>query len=257
MAVDPLASAWAKFNWANHHMKAVDAALSRALDTDKHPVSVNTEIEGNADGAIATLRIASLPRIRADCGLTLGDVAHNFRSALDHLAWALVKLGSDPQPAEPNQVYFPMAPSYKRWQAKIDKWLPGVPEPYRTVIRRYQPYRRGDRAKAIRWLQRLSNTDKHRVLLPTVINAHVINVNVTSNWVMNSIEHLAPPRRAIHVGTPLIRVGLLRGAGDCQVHMDSKFATLPSLGYGVATGEMLVLIRETVFEILGTFDAEI
>jgi hypothetical protein len=255
MAVDPLATAWAKFNWASKHMDAVDAALTRTLDPNKHPVTMNTKIEGDPPlGATATLYVTSLPRIRADCGLTLGDVIHNFRSSLDHLAWALVKIGSNPRPKAPEQVYFPMARSYKRWTERIDLWLPGVPSEYRAVIRRYQPYRRGNHSKAVRWLQRLSNTDKHRVLLPTVINAHEVNVRVTSNWVLHSFERLAPPRRAIHVGTPLVRVGILGGAGACQVQMDSEVAMLPSLGYGVPIGEMLPTIREVVLEILGTFD---
>ena len=183
------------------------------------------------NGNTAVVRITSLPNIRTDYGLTLGDTIQNFRAALDHLAWCLVKLGHDPRPSEPQRVYFPMAASGKSFRSRVDEWLPGVPADYRAIIRRYQPYRSGDRAKAIRWLRNLSNTDKHRVLIPAVVSLGGISLQVTTNWPVQRVEPLIKGSRALNVGTPLMRVTLTPILGtDCQMQVHGNLASFPSLG---------------------------
>jgi len=148
-----------------------------------------------------------------------------------------------------------MAASGKSFRGQVDEWLPGVPAGYRTIIRGYQPYRSGDRAKAMRWLRNLSNADKHRVLTPAVISLGTINLQVTTNWPVQRLEPLIKGHRALNVGTPLMRVTLVPIFGtDSQVQVHGNLAGFPSLGYGTAVGEALTLIRATVFEILDTFD---
>src|SRR4051794_3018961 len=108
MTVDPLASAWAKYHWASKHMKRVETAFERAFDQELYPFSVKTEVETLGDEATALARVDRLPVIAGDFGLALGDVIQNFRAALDHLAWGLVKFGHEPRPRRPQDVYFPM-----------------------------------------------------------------------------------------------------------------------------------------------------
>jgi hypothetical protein len=255
MTVDPMASAWAKYHWASKHMDSVNAAIGRSIDPNLHTVALKVDLESQPTRAIAMVRIENLPTIRTDLGLALGDVIQNFRAALDHLAWGLVKIGTKPRPSYPEGVYFPIAKSRVRFDRKIDEWLPGVPDEHRAITRRYQPYRRGDGPKAIRWLVRLSNTDKHRVLIPAVMNQSRLNLDIASNWSVLSLEWLVEQPRALHIGTPVLRIDLRRtGAADCQVQVDGQGTLYPSLGRGVPLLYALVLIRRTVFEILGTFD---
>jgi len=250
MAADPLESAWAKYHWANKHMEAVDAAIQRSVDPNVHPIALKVEF----DGPVAIVRVAKLPNIRTDYGLALGDTIQNFRAALDHLAWCLVKTGTEPRPKDPKGVYFPMAKTGKSFDGQINRWLPGVSDPYRTIIRRYQPYRRGERPKAIRWLRNLSDTDKHRILIPAVVSLGSLNLRVTANWTMRRIVPIKG-RRALNIGTPLLRVTLMPVLGtNPQVQVDGNLASFPSLGYGVPLANSLPLIRDTVLEILSTFD---
>lgn len=254
MATDPMGSAWHKYHWASKHMEAVAAAIERSVDPNVHPIAVQIKREP-PNGNTAVVRVSSLPNIRTDYGLTLGDTIQNFRAALDHLAWCLVKVGHDPRPSKPKRVYFPMAASAKSFRGQVEEWLPGVPADYRAIIRRYQPYRSGDRAKAIRWLRNLSDTDKHRVLIPAVVSLGAINLQVTTNWPVQRVEPLIKGRRALDVGTPLMRVTLMPILGtDCQVQVHGNLASFPSLGYGVPIGDALTLMRSTVLEILATFD---
>jgi hypothetical protein len=254
MATHPMSTAWAKYNWASKHMDAVARAIQKSVDPNAHPVAVDINLEP-PHGNIAVARVTKLPRLQTDYGLALGDTIQNFRAALDHLAWCLVKLGNDPRPANPQSVYFPMARSGKSFRGRISEWLPGVPQGYRAIIRRYQPYRSGDRAKSIRWLRNLSNTDKHRILIPAVVSLGQANLSVIANWPMQQMDQLVKGRRALNVGTPLLRVSLFPVLGtQCQVQVQGNIACFPSLGYGAPVGDALTLIRSTVFEILDTFD---
>lgn len=255
MPVDPLESAWHKFHWASKHMDSVDKALKRSFDSNRNTVPVETQIQSSGNGATAIVRIKSLPTVRNDCGLALGDVLQNFRASLDHVAWGLVSVGHEPRPAKPRRVYFPMAESWGSFQGQIDDWLPGVPDEFRTLIRRYQPYRRGDGPKAIRWLRNLSDRDKHQVLIPASVNSNFVNLQVTSNWTFASSEYLVRRPRALKVGTPLLRAEFIRSGDDeCDVKVDGGMAIYPSLGRGVPLRNALALIRETVLEIISEID---
>jgi hypothetical protein len=249
-----MASAWAKYNWASKHMEAVAKAIQESVDPNTHPISVDVKLEPT-HGSVAVVRVTQLPRLRTDYGLKLGDTIQNFRAALDHLAWCLVKLGDDPRPSNPQGVYFPMAGSGKNFRRRIDGWLPGVSQEHRAIIRRYQPYRSGDQAKAIRRLRNLSNLDKHRILIPAVVSLGQANLSVMANWPMQGMDQLVKGRRALDVGTPLLRVTLLPVLGtQCQVQVQGNLACFPSIGYGMPVGDALLLIRSTVKDILDTFD---
>jgi hypothetical protein len=254
MTADPLGSAWAKYHWASKHMERTDGAIKRSLEPDVDPITFKGKIEPDGERAKALIRIATLAPLRPDCGLALGDVFQNFRAALDHVAWGLVGIGSDPHPSSPDKVYFPMAKSGAHFAKKVDEWLPGVSQDYRRVIRRYQPYRRGDGSRAIRWLQKFSNKDKHRVLIPTVLNQSELNLNVTSNWPISRMEWLVRQPRALYAGAPVLELGLHPTNEKCQVKVEHTVLLYPSLGYGVPMGDALTLIRATVLEILGAIE---
>jgi hypothetical protein len=250
MAVHPLYSAWAKFNWATSHMGSVADAIQRSVDPETHPIAVDINLEPS-HGNTAVVRISKLPDIQTDYCLALGDTIQNFHAALDHLAWTLVKMGHNPRPARPQNVYFPLARSGANFRSQINRWLPGVPTEFRPLIRRYQPYRTGEGQKALRWLRELSNADKHRILIPAVVSLGPINLTVVTNWPIQGIDRLVKGQRALKVGTPLLRVPLIPVLGThCQLQVQGNLACFPSLGYGVPVGEALPLIRDTVFEVL-------
>lgn len=111
-----------------------------------------------------------------EIGLIAGEALYHIRSALDYLAFDLVKLNPSsihlPSDWEENCV-FPLwvetpkkAPVYNCFKSK----LPGISKPVFTFIESVQPYHRSKRATLddiprILWLlAQLSNIDKHRHL---------------------------------------------------------------------------------------------
>jgi hypothetical protein len=166
-------SSWLKLSRAGVHANALQAA-------------VNSVGEGGTGNPTITTRAVYFPRRRgfaitivavdplpASWALMLGDVAHNLRSALDNLAWALVTRGTSPPDAlsrgRRTKVYFPLCRDRPTFNAALPTKLPGVRRSDIAIVRRAQPFRRGTRRghyQALTVLADLNNADKHRTVQP-------------------------------------------------------------------------------------------
>ena len=148
-----------------------------------------------------------------------------------------------------------MAKRPQSFAGNLGQTLPGVHPDYRAIIRRYQPYRRGNGPEAIRWLRNLSNRDKHRILIPARISAGGMPQLVyTTSWPITRLEPLLSGRRAINVGTPLLRIHMLPTLNtECQMQVNGNVPWLPIPGLRKGAWPIPSAIRETVFEILNTF----
>ncbi len=234
----------------------MDSQLGLIFGAIDDTFSLKVEVNQARNEATAVARIDALPIIHERCGLALGDAIHNYRSALDHIAWNLVKVGTKPEPRKPNLVQFPMSRSRKEFEGEKLNRLPGINEDRITVIRRYQPYIRGERGTAIRRLNRLANMDKHRVLIPAVVTPAGHDISVISNW-----QHALPPkyfignRRALKVNAKVVEAKLVRaGASDCQVNVQGNLQVYPSLGRGLHVGAALLQINETILSLLQSLE---
>jgi hypothetical protein len=255
MPVDPMESAWHKFSWARRHKQATYDVIGEALHPNVDALPFQVEVNEGAEFATAVVRLGRVPTFRIECGLALGDALQNYRASLDHLAWTLVTLtGRKMTRREERSVYFPMATSRREFENRVNRWLPGVPATQRAVVRRYQPYRRDEHAKALRLLNRLSNVDKHRALVPTVVNATMAHVTLISNWQLLSFETVLRDRRAVYEGTRAIEAVLARtGPTPCGVQVEGALSVYPSLGRGIRVPDALEGIEATVSEVLSTF----
>jgi hypothetical protein len=104
-----------------------------------------------------------------ELGVILGDLAHNLRSALDHIAWQLALLTtSNPS----TQTAFPIfAATDKEKMSKFRIMTKDVLDEARPIMEALQPYHWGTSARANNlWiLHSLWNTDKHRMLNPVPV----------------------------------------------------------------------------------------
>jgi hypothetical protein len=168
---DPFDSAWLKWGWAVAHAQALERDISAyTLDT-KVDLPYTTRTEYDAKRHAVLLRVETIDPLPIRWGLRIGDVANNFRAALDHLAWALVQRGRNAgklTQAQKRNIYFPIAFSRTDFNSALGK-LPGIRRADRAIIRRYQPYLRG---KSNVWrhcltpLPRLTADDKHKEIRP-------------------------------------------------------------------------------------------
>ncbi|MDY0828881.1 hypothetical protein SK224_07035 [Microbacterium sp. BG28] len=96
--------------------------------------------------------------------LLFGEVLHNYRSALDGLAWELAHLNGSAVPSEHERnLYFPLAESEAKWERLKRTTLASMPVAVHDRLCRVQPYRFEPVEEGIGLLlNKMSNLDKHR-----------------------------------------------------------------------------------------------
>lgn len=96
--------------------------------------------------------------------LAFGDALHNYRSALDGLAWELANLdGRTVAPEHERSLYFPLALSEKSWEKLKRTTLASMPAVVLDRLSTVQPYRFEPVEEGIGLLlNKMSNLDKHR-----------------------------------------------------------------------------------------------
>jgi hypothetical protein len=173
---DPLRSARTKLARADLHARTAKREAGRFVD--KHPepplrVEPTTELENVEIGMVIELEIGfgdgpAFPDLPDSFAARFGDAIQNYRSALDHVAWQLVKHGKTPNPPDPHRVQFPIYPSQPKFKRELATRLPGVdrrPGGPCEFIEHCHGYKRGQARNAtLTQLARLSNDDKHRTL---------------------------------------------------------------------------------------------
>ncbi|PJK29325.1 hypothetical protein [Minwuia thermotolerans] len=168
MDPDDLADAFAKIDWADTQIDALDQKLRGFLDQKPYRLRPVPDPEGR--GLIYFFKTAApVPR---SIGVQTGAIIHAQRSALDLLACALAERNGH---REPSDTYFPFAKSEqgladKRTRKKFRR----LSEADQAAILGFRPFRGGN--ALLYALHHLDLTDKHRKLLVCGIergDAHV------------------------------------------------------------------------------------
>jgi hypothetical protein len=124
-----------------------------------------------------------------ELALLIGDAIHNLRSALDHLVYEL----APPKVRKRGKTQFPIFKDECEFKAIGAKWIAGISGDERALIERVQPWNAPGGAPAdnpLAILNRLSNIDKHRLLIPVIAavseqNSWVAsdNADVNFTWI--------------------------------------------------------------------------
>lgn len=153
-----------KLGRAEAQLDQLDAEVARFLRRDTHEITQQFDPKSGR----CTLQFVIKHPPPLSWSVSIGEIVHNLRSALDHLACQLFRLHAAASDCE--DTAFPLLTDDT--DAGLDKWidkrLPGLPEAIRAKLRESQPYKRGHAAKQdpLAILNRLSNWDKHRLLVP-------------------------------------------------------------------------------------------
>lgn len=165
----PLDGPIAKLVRAEHHLNQLDRAIRRYAASN--PFAAVEEFDEQKRFHTFTFLPGAVPPPMI--GVVAGDVIHNIRSALDHIAWQLALLRT----AEPHtRTEFPIlieenGDSRRAFKDKT-KWFPSEA---RDIAESMQPYHRGNAApdSALGMLHLLSIEDKHRLVVRVVDSAYI------------------------------------------------------------------------------------
>ena len=243
-------SAWLKWAWAVAEIEILERELEAfAVDGDAQALTT-TAIKYHPHRHCFILSVATLPPLPHRLGLRLGDVVHNLRGCLDHLAWALAERGRTPpsygdlSEGQKRAIAFPICSDRAEFvRALKATWgghsqLPGVRRDDLAPVRASQPYVHGKRLAPFHVLTALaefSDQDKHGAIhplafLPTAPPVYEI-LDVADCAITRPV--LEPPDLPLKVKAELARVYVRKTGPNPRLEMQVHGALEPALGVAV------------------------
>ncbi len=235
-------SFWLKIRWANKHIENLQTSLD-AIGSQPYPVTVKRDPETRERVYYAT----KVPEIPSDFALSAGDILYNLRSALDHLACALVLANGG---TITNSTEFPIvenAPKTDRDKARIAGKVQGMRQEAKDYILSIQPYR-GNSTSALARLHKLNIRDKHRLLLTFAIA--MAKFNIGQHWRATRVDkgqgHV--PDHWVMTMVPLLEEGqkLLVDPPNAKINEN------PDVRLQIVVNEVGVCEREPLIQVLKT-----
>ncbi|MEV5068714.1 hypothetical protein MRBLMI12_000265 [Microbacterium sp. LMI12-1-1.1] len=154
---------WPYLKWG--HAVRMHQRLANDYNLWRGSLAAETRAEYSADRRTVTFfaTIANQPPTY-EWSLSFGDIVHNYRSALDSLAWSMAHLdGKRPHPRHEKRIYFPLTRSRTEFDKLASTSLSSVPEDVLDRMQSVQPYHGARVNDAIGLtLHDLDIQDKHR-----------------------------------------------------------------------------------------------
>jgi hypothetical protein len=275
-----LEGSWDKLERAKTHVEQLRAEMIEAGGGEADPpIPVRREFDKESRSVVSY--IESLPEVRKEWGLVIGDAVHNFRCALDHLWWqlALRNLRREPTRKEARDIQFPI------YGVEADFWgsryLKHVSSDAAKEANAFQPYSTPQAglppvpaAFAVTFhplavLNSLSNTDKHQVVHVTyavvsqgewrlstdtlrgrdcVMENRTVDGGEQVPWRM--VGFGGPPR----VDDPIFEVFIRPTGPDPDIDLKARFTGAVAMGKSWHVLRTLDAIGEWIVAILDRFD---
>ncbi|MFJ6359235.1 hypothetical protein [Pseudarthrobacter oxydans] len=188
----------AKVARAREHLLQLDEEIGTYLDLE--PITLVRQIQPDGETSAIAVQVVTPPPVLLS--LLVGEIVHQLRSAVDHIAYGLVlAAGNTPT----RRTSFPVCISQPNQLTVAG----GVSSEAQIRVEEVQPYRQGDpTAHPLYVLNELWNADKHR------------NLHLTALMLTNTQVFLSPPGGSSLVGGQFQR----RAVGDNGVIGVFRFA---------------------------------
>lgn len=169
----------AKIERANEHRDSLDAYITEmfSIEANCPTIGVKFKPETGEHVVYVSRMPETMSTIVIRIGVLLGDVAHNLRSALDHLAFQLALRNNDGHltAAQERRVQFPIEDEPAAFERRCAGpraagWIADVHPDDQAILKRFQVFNRIDGylrepyIHPLGALRDLSNHDKHRLV---------------------------------------------------------------------------------------------
>jgi hypothetical protein len=245
----------AKLARADKHLEALDSEL-RAF-AEKEPYGFRGEVDTQTSRWVARFELRE--PIPIELSVTVGDIVHNLRSALDHIAFALVPKASRwrtmfPIYDDPEEFLCAVRIPAKRNRGPLGGLQPDSLA--FALIESTQPYAGGNPPETLhplRVLADLNNEDKHRTILArsTALSRDPApEAAILARWNVEVAEQYS-----IHLDTPLedgaeiMHAGVTITGPEPNMHVRYQFHFEIAFGKGAITAHSLTILRDAVAKI--------
>jgi hypothetical protein len=155
---DRLGGVEEKIKRAKKHIQDLDVAVKAFFATKPYVV----EAKRDSKTRRPIYYLSSVRDVPPEIAVIAGDTVQSLRSALDHLAYQLVLVGTG-QPGPFFYVYFPIFDSAEKYEAGKLGQVKGMRKDAIDAIDAIKPYNGGN--DTLWRLHRLNQIDKHRLLI--------------------------------------------------------------------------------------------
>jgi len=229
-----------KVERAKKHLRDLATEVLSLHNTAVVMSDPNTGLSPQSVSVLHPNNFQELPTLSFEVVAIAGDVVHNLRSALDHLAQQLVLVGLNPATPitdkELRQIEFPIAETLAKYEADKARKVKGMRPEAIEAIDRLKPYKGGN--DALWRIHELDNIDKHRTLF-TVAHDFLF----TADWLLNGAYVMKTDNPHFAGVEPKmeqdVQTEIEKAVGNSQVTQAN--ALLPSLHQLVDVVENLVL----------------
>jgi len=224
----------AKVDRAEELLKALADEWRTFLDTNPWPSRVDDRTDPPWHSIYIDFTAPPPPRF----SIMAGEVAHDLRSALDHLAWreAVECIGLEEAEGNAGVIAFPLAKDPSDFKSlQTPKY---VGKDARAIMRRHQPYvgtqeQRPLGLGLLHWFNRL---DKHRAVHVTAVGAprlfmmDSLKITYTHGARIEAVEPRLQMGQRLVGETEVVRVRFTAGGPDPKVEMHRTPPLNPSFG---------------------------
>jgi hypothetical protein len=254
-------SAWLKWGQAIVHSQSLEADIdaSRKDSSLVHSFTVRTEYHAKRHGFAIFLE--SIDPVPVRWSLRLADVANNFRSCLDHIAWAVVTRGRTP-PAnlarkDQRGIGFPVCKYAKEFKGSHPRMLPGARRADLARLRRYQPYQRAVSRQHLHCLTMLSainNGNKHRTVQPVWAMPMTAEYEITDQRDCEVPTQLGRAfRNPLQVGVELGFLHARKRGPHPEIEVKAELTAEPFVEHFVMVKQWLYISKGWIFLLLLEF----
>jgi hypothetical protein len=240
---EPLDGAWAKVFRAQEHL----TALAGAVDTyfASHPYTLEGTFDATTSDWVVRIRVATHPPIKL--GTIVGDVVHNQRSALDYLVYELARLAT--RKDRPRGTQFPIIATNPKDYRQSGLHRVAMLDPQvRKVIRLLQPYHSAaPEDHPLTLLNRLSNADKHRLLVPTIGYVGGASYRFEMHEGVTGIQTVQPSFGTLEDGSEVVRVRIVADSATPDMRVGGDFAF--DLAFRDPEVSVVGALAESLFEV--------
>jgi len=207
-----LAASFAKVKRSYAQTQDVNSLISATYGNGGYTVGSHLNADGTQEAWV--FQFEAVPE---DLPIMIGEVLHNLRTALDHLAVALAVQHS----GSSSGVYFPFGKSKDIFENEVRRKTKKLPRDAVNLIRSLKPYKGGN---DLLWsIHDLNREDKHIRLAPFVVNFGML---FSTLIVYDSAFSVTGNRRGQHLATKLGHEMLRKGPDPVIGKNEYEFLTL-------------------------------
>lgn len=241
-----------KLKRANHHVQDLNAEIQAFFAA--HPYEVGTKRDPKTRQLIYYMvAVREPPPV---ISALAGEVLQSLRSALDHLAYQLVVVGTG-KPGPFYYVYYPIFDSAEEYEAKKLGQIKGMRKKAIEAIDATKPYKGGN--DALWKIDRLNKVDKHRLLIAIMSTPRSIDLGHYMSRQIAKVRPGAPALPALFLAAtgpkPVpLKAGdvLFTGKPDDEPDDQQQFRFHISFGEpGVAEGEPVIETLQQMTDLVG------